>query len=311
MGLFFDELHDAFGDVGDVEVAFGADGHVVGFAEVAGAVAGFAHGGEDFAVHVEFEELAGEAVGHPDDAVAEFEGAGEAGVFEFAEVGAILVEDLDALIFAVGDPEFAFGAGDDAVGDFELAGGSAFAAPGLDEVTVLIELEDAGVAHGTWGVALCEEEVAVAAEGDFVGLIEEAGSGGFIPSAGFAFGAEGHEDFAGGVEFDEDVGAAVGDPDVAVGIDAHGVGTISKQAFAEGAEHFAVFVEFGDGDGSAVEDPEVTVFVEGDVAGESEGEAGGDLEAVVGLKAVVEQGSLLLDEILGVGGALGESRRAN
>ena len=116
---------------------------------------------------------------------------GKPGVLHFADVFAVLIENLDSLILAIGHPQQALGVDGDPVRDVELAGLGSFSAPGLDELAVLVELEDARIAFpGAGRVALGDEQISVGAEDDIVGLVEKLRSGSFIPLARLALGAE-------------------------------------------------------------------------------------------------------------------------
>ena len=67
--------------------------------------------------------------------------------------------------------------------DLELTGTSSLAAPRFDERAVLAELQDARVTGRPRGVALHDEDVAVVANRDVVGLIQLARTAGLVPFA--------------------------------------------------------------------------------------------------------------------------------
>ena len=72
--------------------------------------------------------------------------ARRAGMLGFAKIGAVGVEHLDALIVAVSHVQQPLGVDRDRMRDVELARTGPLLAPGLDEVAVLVELDDLGLA---------------------------------------------------------------------------------------------------------------------------------------------------------------------
>ena len=124
------------------------------------------------------------------------------------------VEDLDALVLAVGDVDVAFRVEADGVGQVELALAGPLAAPGEEKLAGPVELHDAGVA-----VAVGDVDVAVWGEGDVGRLVEVA-----LVLAGHVLFAEGHQHLAVGAELNDGVVGVVGGPDVAGGVDAQAVG---------------------------------------------------------------------------------------
>src|SRR4029453_11522072 len=133
------------------------------------------------------------------------------------------------------------GSDSDGVWSIELAGFGTRRAPGLDELPVLVELGDAGVA-----VTIGNKNVAGSVPGHRGGRVEivagdpGAGRSGTAAknSAAAEFtdrfepAAQGQEDAAGLVELDDHPGGAVHDPDAVQGIDPdtlrkqEGVGTV-------------------------------------------------------------------------------------
>src|ERR1019366_9412709 len=140
-----------------------------------------------------------------DVALADVEAAGAAELSPLIEKFAVLVEDLDAVVGAVPDEEAAGGIESQAVGSIELAGGRALLAPGLDERAVFGKLHHAGV--GVAAVSVGDEDLAVGSDGHGGRLVERIGA-----IARDALLAEGEQDFAVGIELDDLVAAAVGDP---------------------------------------------------------------------------------------------------
>src|ERR1039458_572607 len=147
-----------------------------------------------------------------DVALADVETAGAAELSPLIEEFALRAKDLDAVVGAVADEEAAGGIESQAVGSIELAGGRALLAPGLDERAVFGRLHHAGV--GVAAVSVGDEDLAVGSDGHGGRLVERIGA-----IARDALLAEGEQDFAVGIELDDLVAAAVGDPDVAVAID--------------------------------------------------------------------------------------------
>ena len=166
----------------------------------------------------------------------------------------VLVEDLDAVVAAVGDEQPALRVEGEPVGRPELAGPEADLAPLLDEVAVLVELEDAaGRSRGRIGalsaVPVGDEYVAVR-RGDHVArLVELAGA-----AAGDAGFAQAHQLLAFGVELDHLVplGAFVvpveiRDPHVAVAVHVEAVRR-DEQTRAEARQQLAgMAIELEDG----------------------------------------------------------------
>src|SRR5579862_1786871 len=178
---------------------------------------------------------------------------------------AIVIEDLDALVAAVGDVDVALSIDSDAVRRIELAVLRAFGAPGLEERSVLRELGDASIA-----VAVGDEDVASGIEGDVSRTIEAVApnarahrattadrrrrrctpafstatsTGGCrsrtAPTARincFRLAPHHHRDAALRVELDHLVAAAIDDPDVVLRVDADGLG---NQETVHTNSHFA------------------------------------------------------------------------
>src|SRR5579862_3932922 len=300
--LFLNKLlHRAIHGIGHIDLALGTHGDEVGFSELAPSArcSRFADRREDFAVQVEAEHLAGESIDHDDFLLADLQRARQPRVLEFLDEFPILIEDLDALVFAIGDPELALRVEGEAVGNVELAGLGAFAAPEFDEVAVLIELEDTGIlalqtaaASGSGRVALRDEEVSVGGDGDIIGFVEKLR--GLVPVAKFALGAESHQDLALRVELHDCVRADVGGPDIAVLIDAQTVAA-GEEAVAEGADELAVLVELGKRLRSAAQDIQMALGIERDAGGWSHRGGVGNRERV-GHRYVVQQRSFLRDQ---------------
>src|SRR5262249_4309388 len=155
--------------------------------ELAHAVPGFPHGGQDVAVEIQPQKLPCESVHHVNVFRADIQSARQAGVLNLANEFPVLIEDLKSLVFPVSDPKQALGVDRQAMGYVEFAGIGSFSAPRLDEISVLVELEHARIASTRSGrVPLGDEHVSILRDGDVVRLIKEVR--GLIPLAGFAFG---------------------------------------------------------------------------------------------------------------------------
>src|SRR6266446_780308 len=132
---------------------------------------------------------------------------------------AVLVEDLEAAIGAVGDEQAPGRIESEPVRHVEFARALAFLAPRLDELAVTGELDDAGV--GLVAVPVGDEDIAVRGDDHVGGRVE---MGGVV--AGLARRAKRHQHLAVRRELHYGVacllvpvGAPVSDPDVAVLID--------------------------------------------------------------------------------------------
>ena len=200
------------------------------------------------------------------------------------EVAAVLVENLDAVVFAVGNKQAGFAVNPSAVGQVELAGAGAGAAPGFDELAVRGEVVDAGV-----GVAIGDKDFAGGVDGDAGRKVEGFSATHHIgPSVGtddgivhasvgaVALDANGHQQLPLLSEFHNLAVVAFDQPDVIVRVDDDGVGE-AEHSRAPGVEVVALPVENDDGMvGVAVEaiDPVLGVAINGSGG---HGPAGGEL----------------------------------
>ena len=166
----------------------------------------------------------------------------------------VLVEDLDAVVAAVGDEQPALRVEGEPVGRPELAGPKADLAPLLDEVAVLVELQDppgrtlrrVGVLSA---VAVRDEDVAVRRRDHVARLVELARAAARHPRF-----AQAHQLLALGAELDHLVplGARlvafpVGHPHVAVRVHVQAVRR-DEQTGAEARQHLArLAIELEDG----------------------------------------------------------------
>ena len=187
--------------------------------------------------------------------------ARQAGVLHLPDERAVGVEDLDALILAVGHPEQALGIDGDAVSDFELPGLLAFAAPRLDEPAGLVELQHPRVAARPRRVSLHDEDVAVAGDGDVVRLIQLARSRRLVPLAGLAFRAQREQHLSLRVELETMCAPTSVAQMLPSRIDPQAVRP-GEQAVAERANERAVRVELEERLGAARQHEQVAFGVE-------------------------------------------------
>ena len=199
-------------------------------------------------------------------------------------------EDLEAIVFAVGDVE-AFAAVDEhAVRQVELAGAGAGLAPGLDELASGGEAVDAAVA-----IAVTDVDFAVGCNGDVGGVVERAG--GLLEGAvvgvghagvgGLVTGAEGHQQFTLEAELLHGVADIVGEEHVVVGVDVDAVRT-GELAIAPGADEVAVGIEDDQGFIAAIENVDAVLRIGGDA---------GDVDVVVSAGHLAEAGDGAVLEI--------------
>src|SRR5215510_4518388 len=94
----------------------------------------------------------------------------------------------------------------------EFSGLLTLTAPGLDELSVLIELQHTGVAHRTGGVALSDEDVAITGNRHIVRLIKKLRR--FVPISSLALRSKHHQKFSLRIQFHYRVRADVSRPDI-------------------------------------------------------------------------------------------------
>src|SRR5258706_2336437 len=145
-------------------------------------------------------------VGDVDAAVAQRDAARAAELLPFGDEVALRIEDLDAMVAAVGDDEPATRVQGDVVRRLELDRAGAKPAEGADELALLREARDAR--HGAGGrggllagMAFGDEEIAVGGDDDAAGLGERA----VLRIAGDAGLADRHQHLAVRVELDHGV----------------------------------------------------------------------------------------------------------
>src|SRR5712691_10072560 len=243
--------------VGNPDVAFRADRNHVGFAELAEALAGLSRGGKHLAIEVQAQNLAGESVDHMNVSIADLKRTRQSGVLQFLQIVPVLIEDLDSLILAIGDPEPSVGVDGDPVGNVELAGTFAFSAPGLYESPVPVELHDARISIGSRRMPLSDEYIAAGADGD-VGWLVDLSRLSSCPQC--------QQDPSLRTYLVDDMSAIVRRPHVAAAVEFQSVSS-SKQTFTESPDELPVGVEFRESLRAAVQNPEMPAFVEGHAVG--------------------------------------------
>src|SRR2546422_4816398 len=326
MGWLENEFLDApVQEFGDVEFVCGGAGDFVNPAELTKLLAGFAEDAEEFPVEREFVDAAGESVGGVEnltwswrnangpwgagrhsaggggglvaDSGASLGGRGDIDG-EFAKEFSVRIENLDAVVAAVGNVNIVLRVDSDAVRSAELAGLVARFAPGFEPVAVLVDLGDARIDVAVADVSVAGgipshvrnlAEHAIDRSKGWLDVLERLGA--FV--GGFLLATEDHHDAAFGIELDNHVGAFVGDPDVVVLIDFDGVGEgPGVEVVADFAEEFSVGSKFeelrgsggvgGAGGVAAREDEDVAFRIDGDTGGFAEINIGRKLQEVGG-----------------------------
>src|SRR5262245_54649 len=110
------------------------------FAEFPDAFSGLPCRREDLTVEIHFQELSCEAIHHIDVLRTDLETARQARILHFSDELSIRIEYLYSLILAVRHPQLTFSIERESMCHIEFPGLFSFAAPGLDELAVLIEL---------------------------------------------------------------------------------------------------------------------------------------------------------------------------
>src|ERR1700704_6505415 len=292
--------------VGDVELALRAYCDEVRLAELADAFSGLSRCREHLAIQIEPQNLPGKAVDHVDVLVPDIQRTRQTGVFQFLDEFSVGIEDLDSLVFAVGDPEQAFGVNRNSMRDFEFSRLLAFPAPGFDETTSLVELEDAWISSGTRSVPLHDKDVSAAAERDVIRLIQVARSGGFVPCARLSLGSQRQERLSLRIHLDDNVGSHVGHPDVAVPIESQAM-CPREESLAKGANELAGRVELDQRLRPSIQHPEMAFRIERDARGRPHRGARGKCERIRH-GDVIELRRVLREEQRGVGRPLCEGR---
>ena len=202
----------------------------------------------------------------------------------FPQILAVGVEHLDALIVAIGHVQQPLRVDRDRMRDVELARTGPFLAPRLDEVAVLVELDDLGLAAP---MALDHEDLALRPERHVIRLVEQPQMAVGVHLAGGVAHAEHEQDASLGAELVDDMGARVGGPDVILRVDPQPVRPV-EQAVAQRAKEFPIGIELHERIGAAMQHENVALGVDGHARGAAEGHAGGQAEAV-GDHGVVER----------------------
>src|SRR4051794_9668073 len=122
-------------------------------------------------VEVELQQSSGVPVRKPEVLVPIDEQAARCSrMLGFPEIRAVGVEHLDALVVAVSHIQQSLGVDRDRMRDVELPRAGPLLAPRLDEVAVLVELDDLGLAAP---MALDHENLALRPERHVVGFVEQ------------------------------------------------------------------------------------------------------------------------------------------
>src|SRR3954463_6900510 len=263
-------LHPEVADFADVEDVLGSAIDRVDRAELLEQLAGPAEFADDRAVEAHLGDLARgieivrririRHVHHLVAAGRDAERLRVADILDLALERPIVVEDLDALVAAIGRIDVALGIDGDAVDAGELAGRVASLAPRLDEHAVLRELGDARVA-----AAVGDEDVALRVPGDVGRAIEEvlrrtrarsaaAASAGLTPAPAAA-------SFSSAAALTAAAGAR----------SAGTAGILNRLRFASEQEHDAALrIELNHHRRVLVDDPEVVLRIDADLRGEEE-----------------------------------------
>src|SRR5439155_23663455 len=179
--------------------------------------------------------------GHVDRVVArDVDAARPAELMPDVEQLAVLIEDLNAVVLAIADEQPPARVHRDRVRLADLSRARALRAPLLQILSGAIELHDTVVP--AVAVAVGDEDGAVGRNENVGGLIEKIRA-----AAGYTGFAERHEHYAVGTELGDGVSLAaaaarVGDPEIAVAIDAGAVREVEHPR-APGLEQLAVLIE--------------------------------------------------------------------
>ena len=146
---------------------------------------------------------------------------------------AVRVEDLDAIVLAIPDVDPSLCVDRNSVRQVELARAVAFLAPCGEEGTVFRELRDSGIA-----VTVGNVEVAVGREGDIGGTVERV-----VAFTALSPAAHDHQYTSPGTELEDNMEAAVGDPEIAFGINLQTVRGL-EQTLTHRANEAALATDF-------------------------------------------------------------------
>src|ERR1051325_6872554 len=153
---------------------------------------------------------------------------------------AFLIEDLNTAVTAIGNKKPALRIQHQSVRRVELARCRALLAPGLEELSILVELHDAGV--GVAAMTIGDEDAAVRRHKYVRGSIERLRT-----IAGDTCGAECHQHASGRTELEDLLSfpilvLTIGHPDVVIGVDVETV-WIDEHAGAEAGDEAARRIE--------------------------------------------------------------------
>ena len=155
-------------------------------------------------------------------------------------------------------------------------GSGSLLAPGLDEISVLVELDDLRVPAS---MSLDHVDLARRSERHVVRFVEQAQMAVRVHFAGRVPHAQ-HERHASlRTHFVDHVGSHVGRPDVVLGVDAQPVRAV-EQAIAQRANEFSARIELHQRAGSAMQHENVPLGIDRDARRAAERHAGRQLETV-------------------------------
>ena len=174
---------------------------------------------------------------------------------------------------------------------------------------VLSNSEHPRIAHRPRRVPLSDEDVAIARDDDVIRLIQAARLGRLVPFARFSLDPERQKDLSLRAQFQDDVRADIGHPDIAVAIDVQAVRP-RQEAFAESSNEFPVRIEFKERMGPASGHEEMALRVECHARGRSHRCSRGNRKRV-GDSHVLQQRRILRNQQCWIGRTLRESRAAH
>src|SRR5262249_39992249 len=148
--------------------------------------------------------------------------------------------DLDPLILAIRDPQLPFRIECQSVRHIKFAGFLPFAAPGFDEGSILVKLQDTRVTIRTRCMPLRDKDVTVIRDSNIVRLVQKMHRSG--PLATLTLGSECHQDLSLRVKLHYSVCADIGGPDVPLFIDTQSVRP-REEPLAKRSNEFPIVVK--------------------------------------------------------------------
>src|SRR5258706_5006897 len=154
--------------------------------EVSGFRAEFPDGVENFPFQRHFHHMMGLAIGHEQRVIRGNKQAKWCKAAEGADEFAILIEDLNAIIFAIPDVKISLRIQSHRVRRVEFSLAGSLFPPGENKLAALVEFH-----HPRITIAVGDEEISIRRKGDVGRLVEMS----FI-LAGYAFFSERHQNFS-------------------------------------------------------------------------------------------------------------------